>query len=62
MKITCECSNKTEYNELIKQLRDEGLDYRATAQETLDGFYKGNPIYNGYTQYFVVFWYDGKLI
>ena len=61
MRITCECSKK-EYDELIKQLREEGLEYRATTQENLDEFYEGDPIYNGYTQYFVVFWYDGKLI
>ncbi len=64
MIIKCEC-NKTEYHELIKQLKDEGLNYRATVQTTLDETYEGdllNAEYLKTTQYFVVFWYSGKLI
>ena len=64
MIIKCECT-KTEYHELIKQLKDEGLSYRATIHTTLDNVHDedlpdGETLET--TQYYVVFWYSGKLI
>jgi len=64
MIIKCECS-KTEYKELIQQLKDEGLHYRATVQTVIDETYKGYSLCDEYlktTTYHVVFWYSGKLI
>ena len=64
MIIKCEC-NKTEYRELIKQLKDEGMYYRATVQTTLDEVSEFGSDENAKyhtTEYFVVFCYSGKLI
>lgn len=61
MIIKCEC-NKTEYREVIKQLKDEGIHYRATVQTTFDQFIDDVKEEYVCTQYFVVFNYSGKLI
>lgn len=67
MFIKCEC-NKTEQKELIKQLKDEGIAYRATTQTTLDETYD-ESLTEPYaletmktTTYYVVFHYKGKLV
>ena len=61
MIIKCEC-NKKEYRELIKQLKDEGLHYRATVQPVFDQYMDDVNEKYVYAQYFVVFNYSGKLI
>lgn len=60
MIIKCEC-NKTEYHELIKQLKDEGIHYCSTIQNTYQFI---DDVKEEYvcTKYFVVFNYSGKLI
>ncbi len=61
MIIKCEC-NKTEYSELIEQLKDEGIHYCATVQTTFDQFIDDEKEEYVCTQYYVVFNYSGKLI
>lgn len=67
MLIKCEC-NKREYKELIQQLKDEGMAYRATIQTTLDETYDESltdPFTIEtvrFTTYYVVFNYSGKLV
>ena len=67
MIIKCEC-NKTEYQELIKQLKEERMAYHATIQTSLDETYD-ESLTDPYTTetmktttYYVVFHYSGKLV
>ena len=67
MRITCECDNRKEYNDLIQQLREENLNFSATEQKHITEWWDADdpeeyqhPISR--SDYTVVFYYSGKLI
>ena len=65
MKITCECDNRKEYDELIAQLREENMNFSATEQKHITEWWnEDDPLKEPviFHDYRVVFWYSGKLI
>lgn len=67
MKVICECENRKEYQELIKQLREENMNFSATEQKHITEWWEKDDL-EKYRQpstrmdYSIVFWYSGKLI
>ena len=67
MKVICECENRKEYQELIKQLREENMNFSATEQKHITEWWEEDDLEKDRqpstrTDYSVVFWYSGKLI
>ena len=67
MRITCECDNRKEYNDLIQQLRDENMNFSATEQKHITEWWDEDtpkeecrPVTR--SDFTVVFYYSGKLI
>lgn len=68
MKICVDCDNKEEFDELVKQLREEGINYQTRILERHTNWLSGDEwpdkespetvLYD----YSVLFWYDGRLI
>jgi len=68
MRVEVDCENKTEFDELVKQLIDEGINYqtRIVERKTVwisgdDWPDTGHPEQFTY-EYDVIFWYNRKLI
>ena len=67
MRITCECDNRKEYNDLIQQLREENLNFSATEQKHITEWWDDDdpeecrhPVTR--SDFTVIFYYSGKLI
>ena len=69
MRVVCECDDRKEYNDLIRQLRDENMNFSATEQKHITEWWDDDdppdsPDIRKMTRcdFTVVFWYSGKLI
>ena len=68
MRVEVVCDNKTEFDEIVKQLIDEGVNYQTHVTERRTVWISGDDWpdkEHGDTvayEYMVLFWYDGKLI
>lgn len=67
MRITCECDNRKEYDELIAQLREENMNFSATEQKHITEWWDEDDLEEerhpvAHSNFTVVFYYSGKLI